>query len=203
MKRVIAMFAITAMLGLTGAPPARADAPVTLTVRLYNAAGVTAADLLTARYAAALLLRDAGVDVVFRQCGQPSASLPTAPCEEPLRTSEVVVRLINAPLASATLHPDAFGVAYVVRATNRGWLATVFADRTSAAAARAGVDAGTLLGRLMAHELAHLLLGIDYHGDTGVMRAEWPDAALTRAAGEWRFTADEAVRMQRVIAAAL
>ena len=72
-----------------------------------------------------------------------------------------------------------------------------------AAAARVGVNAGTLLGRLMAHEIAHLLLGTDYHGDAGLMRAEWPDDALTHAADEWRFTADEAVRMQRVIAAAL
>jgi hypothetical protein len=197
------MFAVTAIVGLTGSARVRADAAVTLTVRLYDASGVPAPQLAAARRAAERLLRDTGMDVVFRQCGPAAADTPAAPCGEPLQPSEVVVRLVNAPLASATLHPDAFGVAYVVRATNRGWLATVFADRTAAAAVRVGVDAGTLLGRLMAHEIAHLLLGTDYHGDAGLMRAEWPDDALTQAADEWRFTADEAVRMQRVIAAAL
>ena len=197
------MFAVTATVALADADRLRAGAPATLTVRLYNASGVTAAEVMASRRTAELLLRDAGMEVVFRQCGPTGVDIASTACHEALGPSEVVVRLIPAPAANATLHPDAFGVAYVVRATNRGWLATVFTDRTGAAATRAGIDAGTLLGRLMAHEIAHLLLGTDYHGNAGLMRAEWPDEALTRAADEWRFTADEAVRMRLVVAAAL
>jgi hypothetical protein len=88
-------------------------------------------------------------------------------------------------------------VAYVVKETDRGWLATVFSDRIAAAATRLGVDAGALLGLVIAHEVGHLLLGIDYHGETGVMRAYWPDALLNHT-GEWRFSMSEATRIRQV-----
>ena len=47
----------------------------------------------------------------------------------------------------------------------------------------------------MAHEVGHLLLGGGYHGRAGVMRAEWPDATLTREGADWRFSVSEAARM--------
>jgi hypothetical protein len=97
------------------------------------------------------------------------------------------------------LHPDAFGLTYVDRETNRGWLATVFADRIGQASTRAGVDVGTLLGRVMAHEIGHLLLGTGYHGAAGLMRADWPDAFLTRTGDDWRFSPREAVRMHEAV----
>ena len=90
----------------------------------------------------------------------------------------MVVRIIDAPADNPTLHPEACGVAYVLKETDRGWLATAFSDRIADAATRVGVDAGTLLGLVIAHELGHLLLGSGYHGWTGVMRADWPDELL-------------------------
>ena len=173
-----------------------ADA-ATLTVRVYNSASITPAEILAARAAADAILRDAGLNVMFRHCGWPvSADRPSDPCDTPLKPSEVVVRVIPAPPFSTSLHPEAYGLTYVVRDTNRGWLATVFSDRVDQAAARVGIDAGTLLGRVMAHEVGHLLLGTDYHGDSGVMRAEWPDAMLSRSAEAWRFSMREAARIQ-------
>ena len=73
-------------------------------------------------------------------------------------------------------------MAYVIRETDRGWLATAFSDRIAGAATRVGVDAGTLLGLVIAHELGHLLLGSGYHGWTGVMRADWPEELLNHNA---------------------
>jgi hypothetical protein len=155
----------------------------TLIVRLYNTAGIPAPELVSARDTAAAILADTGLNVVFRHCGT---------CDESLQPGEVVVRIINAPAFNLALHPEAYGVTYVVRETNRGWLATVFSDRTTAAAERVGVDAGVVLGRVMAHEVGHLLLGTGYHGDAGVMRADWPDARLTHGEEEWRFSMIEA-----------
>ena len=172
-----------------------AGSAVTLTVRLYNTSGIPADELAAARGAADAILRDTGLQVTFRECAR-----TTDPCGETLNRSEVVVRIIDAPQFNATLHPEAYGVTYIVKATNRGWLTTVFSDRIDSAAARVGVDAGTLLGRVMAHEIGHLLLGIDYHGAAGVMRAEWPDDVLNRGREDWRFSMLEAERMQRVIA---
>ena len=171
---------------------------ITLTIRLYNPAAVPVDELNAARAAAEAILRDTGVHVVFRPCGQSAGT--TDSCDEPLHRSEVVVRVIDAPVFNAALSPDAYGVTYIVKETDRGWLATVFANRTRAAAERGGVNAGTLLGRVIAHEVGHLLLGVNYHSGAGVMRAGWPDGSLNHDADDWRFSMAESERMQRVIA---
>jgi hypothetical protein len=190
--RAIALHALIAGLVAVMLPAGtRAESPVGLTVRLYNTSGIPAPELLAARRTAESILRDISPDVVFRHCG---------PCDESLKPTEVVVRVLNAPVFNTTLHPDAYGVTYVVKETNRGWLATVFSDRIGAAASRIGVDRGALLGLVMAHEVGHLLLGTGYHGDTGVMVAEWPDALVARQGDAWRFSMFEAAAMRRVLA---
>lgn len=184
--------------GVSGAR-LRAESAFALTVRLYNSSGVPASALLTARSAAEPIFSSTGLDVTFRHCGRAGTPLGGGdPCDDPLKPSEVVVRIIDAPAFNVALDPRAFGMTYVVEATGRGWLATVFSDRINAAAARADIDSGTLLGRVLAHEVGHLLLGQGYHGDAGLMRAEWSDDVLHRErAGEWRFSMLEAAVMQR------
>ena len=108
----------------------------------------------------------------------------------------MVVRIIDAPLLDQTIHPDACGVAYVIRETDRGWLATAYSDRITSAAVRVGVDAGTLLGLVISHELGHLLLGSGYHGWSGVMRADWSEEVLNHPREPWRFSTLEAARMR-------
>jgi hypothetical protein len=173
----------------------------TLIVRLYNTAGIPATHLLAARRSAAGILEDAGVDVAFRHCGTPVPGERVDSCDESLQAAEVVVRIINAPAVSRSISRDSYGVTYVVEQTNRGWLATVFADRTTDAAVRANVEPGTVLGRVMAHEVGHLLLGVGYHGDAGLMRATWPDARLGRGGDEWKFSLSEAARIHHALTA--
>ena len=194
--RVTAVCALSATLLMTAG--SRAESPVTLTVRLYNTSGIPSDQLAAARDAADAILRDTGINVTFRLCGQRAGG--TDSCDESLKRSEVVVRVIDAPTFNVTLHAAAYGVTYIVKETNRGWLATVFSDRVRAAAEHVGVDAGIVLGRVMAHEVGHLLLGIDYHGANGVMRAEWSDDTLHHDADDWRFSMVEAQQMQRIVA---
>ena len=181
----------------------RSEPSVALTVRLYNSSGIPASELMAGRRAAESILRDTGLAVIFRHCGRPgSPGDDVETCDDRLEPSEVVVRVIDAPAFGTTLNPDAYGVAYVLQATGRGWLATVFSNRVEQAATRVGLEPGTLLGRVMAHEIGHLLLGNGYHGDAGLMRAEWPDSLLGRAGEDWHFSSVEAVRMQRLVAPA-
>lgn len=190
--------ATVALAAATTVPRLAAQEPSPLTVRAYNTARIPQAELSVARITAIEILRDTGLAVTFRQCGRGgSADGPIDACDETLKSFEVVVRIIDAPAFNATLEPDAYGVTYIVNETNRGWLATVFSDRIHTAAARVDVDAGTLIGRVMAHELGHLLLGRDYHGPIGVMQASWSDAMLTRPNDAWRFTMPEAARMRQ------
>ena len=198
MKAIAIAAAAAVLMGLTPVHADR-DPQATLTVRLYNSSAVPAERLLAARHVAAAILEETGVAVAFRHCGSPISGQPVDVCGETLAPSEVVVRIINAPAHNLSLHPGAYGVTYVLDRTNRGWLATVFEDRTATAAARVGIEPGTLLGRVVAHEVGHLLLGAGYHGDAGLMRAQWPDARLGRAGDEWRFSSHEAARIYRAV----
>jgi hypothetical protein len=181
-----------------GSPVRTQGEPVPLTVRLYNSAGIPAGDFGAAHAVAESVLRDTGLDVHVRHCGRQGApGRLVDPCDARLEASEVVVRIIDAPAFTAAPHVDAYGVAYVLDETERGWLATVFADRTYDAAMRTGLEWGTLLGRVIAHEVGHLVLGSRYHSAMGVMRADWPDALLSRGAEDWRFSPYEAAAFRQ------
>jgi hypothetical protein len=202
MKKIAAFAAAVFVTTMAGVVRVGAESPLALTVRLYDASGIPSAELLAARRTAEPILRDAGMEVTFRQCGR--AGSPGAlvdPCDDSLKPSEVVVRVITAPVFSSSLDPHAYGVTYVVEESNRGWLATLFSDRIAGAASRVDLEPGTLLGRVLAHEVGHLLIGNSYHGDAGVMRAEWSDDLLQRGgAEEWRFSMFEAKAIQRALA---
>ena len=196
-KAAAVYLSLTTCLAALGSGAA-ADSPLTLTVRLYNSAHIPAATLVAARRTAESMFEDTGLRVIFRSCGSRSAVAdPIDPCSEPLKPAEFVVRVVDAPFFNPALHPEAFGVAYVVRETNRGWLATVFADRIRGASAGLGVEDGTLLGLVTAHEIGHLLLGVGYHGEAGVMRADWQGQLVSGAREQWHFSRLEAAAMRQ------
>jgi len=193
--KAIASYVVTAVVAaMATGVRAGAEPRVALTVRLYNTAGISAQELLSARDAMESTFQDSGLDLIVRQCGRGTGSID--PCSESLKPLEMVVRIIDAPLLDSTVHPDACGVAYVVKETDRGWLATAYSDRVTSAAVRVGVDAGTLLGLVISHELGHLLLGSGYHGWSGVMRADWSEELLAHPREPWRFSALEAAKMK-------
>jgi hypothetical protein len=182
------------------AAPAGQAPPIALTIHFYNTSGIPAQNLQAARLATESILRDTGLEVVVRYCRRSVAPGESGDaCSEPLKPSELVVRIIDAPAFNTALHPDAYGLAYVVPDINRGWLATVFSDRIDRAATRLGVDTGTLIGLVAAHEVGHLLLGSTYHAEGGLMRADWSDALLARESQGWRFSMGEAARNHRVL----
>jgi hypothetical protein len=85
-----------------------------------------------------------------------------------------------------------------------GVLATVFPERVQAVARAAAVDVRTLLGRVIAHEIGHLLLGTGAHAERGLMRAHWSRAMLQHSsADDWRFTPPEVASMQTGLLARL
>src|SRR5262245_47905472 len=168
-----------------------------LTARFYSVVNVPAGERAEATQVAANILQAAGIDVRWMDCNdRVSAGRPTTheDCLTPLHPDEVVVRLVRAP-ASGSDHAqnrpgfDRLGDAYVDTSTAAGSLATVYVDRVAMLARTAGVDAGTLLGRVVAHEIGHLLLGTASHRQSGLMRAEWSPTLLQRQiANDWRLS---------------
>jgi hypothetical protein len=77
-------------------------------------------------------------------------------------------------------------------------LVTIWADRVDKMARSAGADAGTLLGRAIAHEIGHVLLGTTRHASHGLMRAEWTDHELIlNEPFDWMFGRAEARLLRR------
>jgi hypothetical protein len=161
-----------------------------LVVRTYNIVGVTAEEMTRVSEVAGIILRGAGLLAVWRDCA--------AECTEAVGPRDLIVRIVAAPQG---IVPESLGSALIDIQHGAGTLATVYSDRINVVASRTGVDAGTLLGRAVAHEIGHLLLGTAQHSAGGLMRALWSDRELQRdLTADWTFAPDDVTRLARGLA---
>ena len=177
--------AVTALLTTSSESPAAER----LVVRTYNTGGVAADPMTRSRGVAGVILQGAGLQAMWRDC--------TEGCGDALGPREVMVRIVAAPQGVVA---ESLGCALIDLQQGAGILATVYSDRIYVVASRTGVDAGTLLGRAIAHEIGHLLLGTARHSAGGVMRALWSDLELQKGLpADWTFARDDVARIgQRV-----
>ena len=120
----------------------------------------------------------ASVDVAWTICETGTCVTPSA---EALKLRIVLSR------DRGELNSGVLGQALIDSRARAGVLATVFLDRTERLARDLGIDHRTLLGRAIAHELAHLLLGSSTHGG-GLMREIWSHEELLGARrGDWQL----------------
>ena len=160
---------------------------ISLVVRIYDGYDVPREHLAKARTTVEGILRAAGVAVAW----------PACPCVSPVGSGELVIRIAAASPASP---PAALGVSLVDVGRQMGTFATVFADRVQAMAANAGIDQGELLGRVIAHEIAHLLVGTRSHGTRGLMRGAWTASELARQRpSDWLLSRSEGHEIRRAI----
>jgi len=175
---------------------ARTVLALSLAIRVYDNTGVSAADMETALAAAHAILKDAGIAVSWRDCSREA-------CQdlERVGAAEIVVRVADAPPGSL---PGSLGFSFVDVDGRSGTLATVFADRVRALSSYAKADNARLLGRAMAHEIGHLLLGTTHHASRGLMRGVWTSIDLQKEQPwDWMLSRDDADRMRRGLAARL
>jgi len=160
---------------------------LSLMVRIYDGYGVSNDQLATARMTVQAIMKNAGVAVTWQRC----------PCLSPVSPGELVVRIAASVPAST---PGSLGFSFVDIGQKAGTLATVFADRVQGLAAIAGVDDGELLGRVMAHEISHLLLGTRDHGSRGLMRGEWRASELVqRRPSDWQLSRADGVKIRQAL----
>jgi hypothetical protein len=149
-------------------PKPAAEWPLAVDARLYVAVPGASADTREAQAAATRILATAGVALRWTVCNRADAALDT-PCEMPLGDRELVVRVARSTPGDGR---QVLGFAYVP-----GVVATAFVDRVAETAERTHLRTGTLLGGVIAHEIAHLLFGAS-HTREGLMRPAWNDAWL-------------------------
>lgn len=217
---------VTAGIVMAGVSMQAAEAVVVpdvkLVVRTYTHTG-SARDIQAARRIASAILERADVRVEWLECGLQApadaadhvAPIGTAgdgeadpqvgpdACARPRQSNELVVRVVPLGPAGGRHHGGSLGFAFIDLQAGGGWLATVYPDRVERLATAAGADRAELLGRAIAHEIGHLLLGTNDHGTAGLMRASWSGADLRRnRAAEWVFHREEGEAMRRRIATA-
>jgi hypothetical protein len=162
-------------------------------VRSYNTIGVSPKTASKAQLTATAILSEAGIDANWRECRTTDGpmSRSTDACDGVLIARELMVRIVAVP--RTITDREVLGYSHVDPQLRRGTLATVFADRIRELAAQLRMDEGELLGRAMAHEIGHLLLGTLSHSEAGLMRGHW---STTGRKANWLFSSVEAVEMQ-------
>jgi len=160
-------------------------------VRVYDTVPASAVERRASLDVARSILSDADLAVTWLVCGGRSARQAVQelrPCYRFLAPGELIVRIVTSRRPAGTPGRLPLGDAFVDEA-GLGVLATAYVDRIARVAESAGSDQRVLLGRVLAHEIGHLLLGTNEHGGRGLMRAAWSRDDLRRGRTEdWRFT---------------
>jgi len=191
---LIALMAMLLAGGPVWASVHEGTARVPVTVWIYDGVGVSVDDITAARAEADTILREAGIAPAWFNCALVEGKWWGASdrCESGVGPDEIIVRLLRSSRDTESNRVP-LGEARVDLQTHTGSIATVFADRVASTSARAGANARGVLGRVIAHEVGHLLIGTNRHSMNGLMRAVWTDLELRRAIGlEWHFSASEA-----------
>ncbi len=167
-----------------------------LVIRLYDAVGVPADEVAVAKQVATDILRTANIRVTWVECRVARLGAPArdGDCTTPPEDGTVMVRLIGDRLTPRLTRRGghALGDAYVDTASGGGSLATLYVEPIRRLAEEAGTAPGRLVGRTIAHEVGHLLLGTPAHAPTGLMRAAWSAQQVQRDSGsDWLFAPNE------------
>jgi hypothetical protein len=193
------VFALFVFASVACASAAAVDPELRVVIRTYDASAV-AGDLTLAQAAATAILEDAGVAVTWVRCDAAPVRGDDNSCVAPLAANELAIRFVHLPARPAGRDLVTLGDSLVDTRLRTGSLATIYVNRVAALAAHCGIDVRGLLGRAVAHEVGHLLLGTTAHAPSGLMRAAWSQHALRRERPEtWTFTADDARALREAV----
>jgi hypothetical protein len=170
-------------------------------VLVHNYAGLQPTLLKRAERSAARVLGTGGVQVNWLDCSQtPQASQQ---CQDPPNPSALVLHLLPSRATRRAAPSGSLGFAVPPEPGQFGSFAGVFYDRIERLGSR-GFNEPVILGDAMAHEIGHLLLGLEAHTDSGIMKAEWHRRELEEAAnGTLVFDALQRNRIMQTLKARL
>jgi hypothetical protein len=169
-----------------------------LVIRVYDNAGVRDTERTAALRRAAEILFHAEVDIEWVTCPVHREGWA---CANPLGSYELIVRLINSPGTDQNSTRQTFSNSVIDEAAGEGVLATVYIDRVNKLATSARVDRTLVLGRSIAHEIGHLMLGTNEHTTKGLMREVWTAEELSQNRPEdWQFSSSQLILVQARLA---
>jgi hypothetical protein len=184
---------------------------LTLVIRLYDNGALGDRDRAVTVATASAILLAADIPTSWPDCASQNpgpgpkprpapAPVGVAACAYGMGSSDIAVRFQRTPGVERLRGDTPLGYAYVDSGRKEGALATIYLDRVDALAAATGVDRRVVLGRAIAHEVGHLLLGTNRHADSGLMRAIWSQRALrANRASDWLFGNEEREELVRAL----
>ena len=169
---------------------------VEIRVSVFNYAPFSPRTIEEAEGDAGRVLRDAGVDVLWLNCledGMQSASFEQ--CIDPSFPLHFDLRIVR---SSRNLQASVLGIAFFAD-DGQGCCADVFYHEVQRL--QYAIDVSVILGHAMAHELGHLLLGMNAHSPSGIMRAHWTREDLKSASrGCLQFSSEQSRRIKSRLA---
>jgi hypothetical protein len=197
MKRAIYFMLIMAAHAATLGAASHASTAVS--IRTYNYATVAVEQMSEARSEAAHIFKNAGISLEWIECRVPGGGAGAA-CTEPLLVGrDLMLRLVDrTPSPGARV--VALGESMLDREQRGGVLMTIDVFPVRAVGKGTATAVSTLLGRAIAHEIGHLLLGSAEHPRIGLMRAVWShDELRGLKPAHWGFSSREAAVMRETL----
>lgn len=169
-----------------------------LKIYVYNNAAVPSAVVNRAEARTREIFLKSGVATNWYNCSTHGSA--GQDCSGLLDSDVVVVQLVH-DTGRFKLKEEVFGAAFL-GTDGHGLYTDVFFDRAQELCRELKVSLPELLGHIIAHEIGHLLLGLNAHSLAGIMRARWERTELEQAGrGSLLFSAQQAKKMHaRVIA---
>jgi hypothetical protein len=176
------------MVGLTGldlsAAAGSPETSLTITIHACNFAQVDGRSLRDAEEVATEIFRKAGVETRWVDSASTSENMQSHQAAHgSYKLSDIQLAILSSLMAERLGLPN--NVMGLAPGTERDrQLVYVFYDKVNALAQKemqARVDGGIstyairvqILGLAIAHEIGHILLNLESHSDTGIMRANW------------------------------
>jgi hypothetical protein len=171
-------------------PPAAA----TVTVALHDDAHLSPRVLSDARDETKRVYQKAGIKISWIECASSKGeAAPDLRCQDPPLATHLNLRIVpNASKSSDGI----FGVAFL-SARGTGAYSDVFYDSVVKLNGNGHLGLALVMGHVMAHELGHLLLGLNAHSRWGIMCPSWHWDELRLASMGTLLFSEEQARFMR------
>jgi hypothetical protein len=181
---------------VAAAPDSQDSKDRTLTIAVYDYAGLSDSSMNEVESLSAVFLSRAGIRTEWVYCLGHQTDPRPALCSGNLETGSVLIRILKAHLGIRNKHGDPLGWAEI-----ESRYASIDASEISKYANDNGLPAANLMAYAATHEIGHLLLG-EKHAPTGIMRAAWGKTEYREMAQLWLgFNAGERLALRQVLPA--